>query len=268
MENELMIKADKKEVRITSVELVDIINELRTKEFELGLNGKGQKPLQHKNFMAKIRNEVEVLKSLGLDGQLNFKPSSYVNSQNKEQPCYSLNRDGMLQMLNSESVYVRAKTIEKINELENKIIQLQKQETQLANLLVAIYNGGQEGVVASKQLAEIEVKKATAPLLETIETNKPKVEYHDSVLNSKRLVTVREIAVDLGTSAIKLNKFLNENGIQYKDKVNNTWLLYAKHSNFINDGLCDYKITDYGQQLKWTELGRKYIIDLWNSKQN
>ena len=268
MKNELMIKANEKEVRITSVELVDIINELRTKEFELGLNGKGQKPLQHKNFMAKIRNEVEVLKSLGLDNELNFKPVEYVDKKGEKRPCYSLNRDGMLQMLNSESVYVRAKTIEKINELENKIVQLQKQETQLANLLVAIYNGGQEGVVASKQLAEIEVKKATAPLLETIETNKPKVEYHDNVLNSKRLVTVREIAVDLGTSAIKLNKFLNENGIQYKDKVNNTWLLYAKHSNFINDGLCDYKITDYGQQLKWTELGRKYIIDLWNSKQN
>lgn len=267
MENELMIKAnDEKEVRITSVELVDIINELRTKEFELGLNGKGQRTLTHDNFMKKIRKEVEAMKSLGLEGLVNFNESSYVNSQNKEQPCYSLNRDGMLQMLNSESVYVRAKTIEKINELENKIVQLQKQETQLANLLVAIYNGGQEGVVASKQLAEIEVKKATAPLLETIETNKPKVEYHDVVLNCNGLLTTTEIAKDLGMSAKRLNKFLNEKGVQYKQ--GKTWCLYSKYQHFINEGYCDYKITEHGQQLKWTELGRKYIIDLWDSKQN
>lgn len=74
-----------KELRITSVELVDIINQFREME-------NGRTELQHKNFMSKIRSELEVLKSLGLDGQLNFKPSSYVNSQNKEQPCYSLNR--------------------------------------------------------------------------------------------------------------------------------------------------------------------------------
>lgn len=201
-----------------------------------------------------------------------FIESTYVDAKGETRKCYLVTKMGCEMLGNKQQgekgILFTAKYVERFNQMENKIAQLQKQETQLANLLVAIYNGGQDGVVASKQLAEIEVKKATTPLLETIEINKPKVEYHDSVLNSKRLVTVREIAVDLGTSAIKLNKFLNENGIQYKDKANNTWLLYTKHSNFINDGLCDYKITDYGQQLKWTELGRKYIIDLWNSKQN
>lgn len=34
-----------------------------------------------------------------------------------------------------------------------------------ANLLLNIYNGGQEGILASKQLTEIEVKEATKPLL-------------------------------------------------------------------------------------------------------
>lgn len=38
-----------------------------------------------------------------------------------------------------------------------------------ANLLLSIYNGGQEGIVASKQLTEIEVKQATAPLIAEVE---------------------------------------------------------------------------------------------------
>lgn len=38
-----------------------------------------------------------------------------------------------------------------------------------ANLLLSIYNGGQEGVLASRQLTEIEVKQATAPLIAEVE---------------------------------------------------------------------------------------------------
>lgn len=72
--------------------------------------------------MEKIRKEIETLKSLGLKGEQNFLPSSYINSQNKNQPCYELNRDGMLEMLNSESAFVRYKTIEYINKLEEKLI--------------------------------------------------------------------------------------------------------------------------------------------------
>lgn len=104
---------------IKSIDLVEIINQFRKLESET--SGIKYVELQHKNFMEKIRKEVETLKTLGLEGQLNFQPSSYINSQNKEQPCFKLTRDGMLQMLNSESVLVRYKTIEYMNFLENKI---------------------------------------------------------------------------------------------------------------------------------------------------
>lgn len=63
------------------------------------------------------------MKNLGLEGQPNFRPSSYINSQNKNQPCFELNRDGMLEMLNSESAFVRYKTIEYINKLEENLKQ-------------------------------------------------------------------------------------------------------------------------------------------------
>lgn len=113
MENNLSI-LENKELTIKSNELVSIINDFRKLE-----NGKAE--LQHKNFMAKIKNEIELLEKFNISGQLNFKPSTYLNEQNKIQPCYELNRDGMLQMLNSESAIVRYKTIEYINQLETKL---------------------------------------------------------------------------------------------------------------------------------------------------
>lgn len=105
---------ENKELTIKSNELVSIINDFRQLE-----NGKAE--LQHKNFMAKIKNEIELLEKFNISGQLNFKPSTYLNEQNKIQPCYELNRDGMLQMLNSESAIVRYKTIEYINKLETEL---------------------------------------------------------------------------------------------------------------------------------------------------
>lgn len=78
-------------------------------------------------------------------------------------------------------------------------------EQMKAQLLLSIYNGGQEGVEASKKLTELEKK----PLLDTIEEQKPKVEYHDSVLNPtdiKKLVTATAIAKDIGTTAKKIGR--------------------------------------------------------------
>lgn len=94
------------------------------------------------------------------------------------------------------------------------------------------------------------------------ERMKPKAEYHDTVLNSDNLLTVSEIAKDLGMSARKLNTILHDNGVQFKQS--GTWMLYSKYQDLIKEGLCDYKVTEHGQQLKWTEKGRKFIIDLVN----
>lgn len=104
---------------IKSTELVEIINEFRKEE---GNNVE----IRHDSFMEKIKKEIKILESLNINSLQNFSESTYVNSRGKEYPCYELNRDGMLEMLNSESAYVRYKTIEYINKLEeeNKNIKL------------------------------------------------------------------------------------------------------------------------------------------------
>ena len=189
-----MKKLMNKEIRITSVELVEVINEFR--KLESDTTGKKYTELLHKDFMKKIRTELETLKTLGLGGERNISPSSYINSQNKEQPCYSLNRDGMLEMLNSESALVRYKTIEYINKLEeeNKTLKDEK-----ANLLLSIYNGGQEGIAAAKKLTELEVEEATKPLL-------PKAEFYDAVTDSKDAIPMSSVAKVLNIKGIGRNK--------------------------------------------------------------
>ena len=100
---------------ITSMELVDIINEFRR------IEKSNYSELQHSDFIKKIRKEIESLKNAGIEPEGNFSLGSYTDKQNQQRVCYYLNRNGMLQMLNSESSYVRCKTIEYIEKLENTL---------------------------------------------------------------------------------------------------------------------------------------------------
>lgn len=133
-------------------------------------------------------------------------------------------------------------------------------------LLLAIYNGGQEGIVASKQLVELEKK----PLLDKIEEQTPKANYYDKVLEPKdeengftKLITTTDIAKDLGMTARKLNEILNFRGVIYKQ--GKVWKVYAEYDFLITEKYCDYHITEYSQTLKWTEKGREWIINLLNN---
>ena len=111
---------------ILSTNLVTIINEFRKIESEANENKKFIE-LKHKSLMEKIRKEETTLKTLGLNGGQNFLPTSYKDIQGKNQPCYELNRDGMIIMLNSESAIVRYYTMEYIKKLEEKLKQVTKE---------------------------------------------------------------------------------------------------------------------------------------------
>ena len=111
---------------ILSTNLVTIINEFRKVESEAN-EEKRFIELKHKSLMEKIRKEDETLKTLGLNGGQNFLPTSYKDIQGKTQPCYELNRDGMIIILNSESAIVRYYTMEYIKKLEEKLKQVTKE---------------------------------------------------------------------------------------------------------------------------------------------
>ena len=76
----------------------------------------------------------------------------------------------------------------------------------------------------------------------------------------KKLLTSTAIAKDLGMSAIKFNKILNNLDVIYKGKDKN-WYLYSHYEDKIPE-YADYIINEYGQQLRFTEKGREWIINL------
>lgn len=110
--------------------------------------------------------------------------------------------------------------------------------------------------IAHEKLCELEVAKATAPLI-------PKVEYHDNVLNKDGLITTTVIAKDLGLrSAQKLNEIMHMNEIIYKK--DGSWCPRAEYYWLIKEEYADYQSYENEHSkpcLKWTEKGRKWIIE-------
>ena len=105
-----------------------------------------------------------------------------------------------------------------------------------------------------------------AKLKAELEEAKPKATYHDLVLNCSDLMTITQISQDYPISNQRLNRILQEEGIQYKDK-SGVWCVYAKHSS---KGICqtsthvykDSKGVDHAKlHLKWTKKGRLFIYD-------
>lgn len=93
-----------------------------------------------------------------------------------------------------------------------------------------------------------------------IEEDEPKVTYYELVLQTKDVLSVTQIAKDYGKSANWLNRWLHNNGIQYK--VGNTWVLYQK---FADKGYTKTK-TDYQNDhtwshTYWTQKGRLFIYE-------
>lgn len=110
--NELM----NNKFNMNHVELCELINKLRVEEGN-------RKELDKTNLLKKIDKEVNTMKSLGLSTEVNFYVSEYKDKSGKKNKTYLMNRDGILQIAASESVYVRVKIIEYINALENKLKQ-------------------------------------------------------------------------------------------------------------------------------------------------
>ena len=134
-----------------------------------------------------------------------------------------------------------------------------------AQLLLKIYKGGQEAILSTRQLVDMEVKESTKPLLDKIEENKPKVNYYEDVLNTEGTMTTTQVAKGFNMTAQKLNNYLHDKKVQFKRS--GMWMLYKEYdgqgytdvkTSVIKKGL-DNITTHY---LVWTEKGRRFIYDL------
>ena len=197
-----------------------------------------------------------------------FRETTYTNSRGKNYRCFDMNRDGFsllcMGFTGKEALEWKLKYINAFNQMEEKL----KSNTQLTEeekyKLMLFSKDASEVAYAHNKLVEI----ATAPLVAEIKEQKPKVEYHDDVLNKEGLITTTVIAKDLGfKSATKLNKIMNMNKIIFKNQ-SGTWCPYADYEWLISDGYADYQsytLEHSSPCLKWTEKGRKWIIENYNN---
>lgn len=114
------------------------------------------------------------------------------------------------------------------------------------------------------------LKETVAVQNQQIVEMKPKASYYDVVLNCKDLVAISVIAKDYGWSANRMNQYLHQKGVQYK-QGNKIWLLYQKYAEmgYTNTKTHSYP-GNYGTMhtavhTYWTQQGRLFIYELLKS---
>lgn len=107
-----------------------------------------------------------------------------------------------------------------------------------------------------------EERAKSKALEEQIKLNEPKMEYFNNVIHSEELLTVTQIAKDFGMSAVKLNEFLREKGIQFKR--NDRWFLRDKYQDkgYTQSDTFEIGKNKTKDSMKWTQLGKAFIYKL------
>jgi len=106
---------------------------------------------------------------------------------------------------------------------------------------------------------------AVAVQQQQIAEMKPKATYYDVVLKCKDAVNISVIAKDYGWSGIRMNEYLHDRGIQFKQS--DTWLLYQKHADkgYTRTNTHVYEDSNGFEHTKvhtkWTQKGRLFIYE-------
>ncbi len=102
---------------------------------------------EHKNVLAAIR-DIECEDETEL-GRLNFQPTSHTDQWNREQPAYSLTRDGFMLLTlgftGKKALAWRWRVIEAFNAMEMKIITFERAGLKSASGDGTAYQGFREG---------------------------------------------------------------------------------------------------------------------------
>lgn len=255
---------NKEDKTITSLELLDLINIFRQREYEFKKQNKTLTKseelkgscieLRHDTLLDIIRDEFE--EEISLQKILG---STYTNSRGRKYLLFILEIEQAMQILSRESKFVRKAVIQKLKELQHRIRQLEEQISKENYLKLKIVNAKtqEESLYAMNEYQ----RECVEPLKIENKEMKPKANYYDKVLNSTGTMTVTVMAKDLGMSAVKLNSILQKEKVKYK--VGKILVLYAPYQAL---GYTDVRTSTKGDieinTTVWTQKGRKFVYDL------
>lgn len=219
---------------------------------------------QHSNVMRDIRNILEQLEDRR---QFNFELSSRTqpmpNGGSKEVSCYILTKKDCLLLASGYDANLRAKIINRWEELETKKRELSRKELALMVL--------QSEEEKERLALEVQQQQITIELQEKeIKQAAPKINYYDNHLQSVNTLTSTQVAKQIGMDAEKLHKKLKQVGIIYKQS--GQWLLHAPYSTW---GLHSTRTQTYTRSdgstgtsiyTVWTIKGVRFIIALYENE--
>ena len=211
----------------------------------------------HDKVLRDIRKYVKVLEDSPKLATPNFFiESTYVNSQNKVQPCYELTRKGCDMVANKmtgqKGILFTAAYVTKFEEMEKEIAMKQfNLPTTYKEALLALVAAEEE----KEQLIADNNKKQ-----ELLEAQAPKIDLYNDFINSDSIYSVNEIAKclaikDLGRN--NLYKWLRWNKIL----IDGSREAYQPHINagYIVHRITKYPRPQYGMVLN-EETGKKERI--------
>lgn len=206
--------------------------------------------IQHCDLLKKVRRYQYILDKEKLPSPQFFIESTYVNSQNKEQPCYLLTKKGCEMVANKltgeKGVLFTYQYINRFEEMEKKLSVPQIATSEMPAL------PGNYLEALEKLVDEVRLNQEL-----TLENNQLKMKLELDEDSEKKLWSTDEIAREHGMSAVKLNRILHKNRIHYPKKK--TWWLYSKYRNK------GYEIRQHGFP-KWTLKGKQLIEEILKTK--
>ena len=198
--------------------------------------------LTGKNHADVTRDIKSMLEQLDLDVS-NF-AETYIDSQNRIQPCFALDKENTLILVSGYNVKIRQAIIRRWQELELK------SNLTVFNQDTSTHRGALLALVAS---------------LDKIEADKPKVAYFDNLVERNLLINIRDSAKELNVKQNTFVKWLLDNKYVYRD-AKEQLKPYAVHTPSLFE-LKEYINPNNGQsgnQLLTTPRGRETFNLLLN----
>lgn len=196
--------------------------------------------MEHKNLLSKIRKYVEILDGSKLSCPQFFVPSTYVNNQNKEQPCYLLTKKGCEMVANKltgeKGVIFTAKYVNRFAEMEQKI-KLPKTDREILFL-------------------SVKVQEQTAQRVDVLEEKVTALE-ETTTINSSQQYTLERIAK---TTVISALGGIDSRAYQLMSRklFSNIWRDYKKY----------FKLGSYRDTLKTDYENAKNYLESWSPEVN
>lgn len=208
------------------------------------------------NNMKRFKKNIDIIDLLSCEDFKVVVNDLGLKGSNRTKNAYLLSERGyakLIKIMDSDKAWeVHDQLIDEYFSMRKVI---KSNEQQKAQLLLSIYDGGKNAVLASKQLTELEVKEATAPLIAENAEMKPKAEFHDAV-------SIAENCVNFGDFAAT---FQNNNKVSFgRNKImdwcrNRSYLCSSHHlKNKPSQQMIDSNYMKYKENVN-ERNGKQYI---------